>query len=111
MEIEKINLKEKGQLFNDTWSPRIIGELNQQQVKLAKFEGEFGWHCHTNEDELFLVVEGQIEIRLRNKTIQLNKGEFLIVPRGIEHNPYATSKSLVLLFEPSTIVKNGDSEK
>lgn len=89
---------------------KIVGELNQQQVKLAKFEGEFGWHHHVHEDELFLVVEGQIEIRLRDKAVVLNPGEFLIVPRGVEHNPFAKEKSLVMLFEPSTTLNTGNTQ-
>ena len=104
----KCNLLDKGKLFDDVWSPKIVGELNHQQVKLAKFLGEFGWHHHVHEDELFLVLEGQIEIRLRGQTVVLNPGEFLIVPKGVEHNPYAKEKSLVMLFEPGTTLNTGN---
>ncbi len=106
--ISKCNLLEKGKLFEDVWSPKIVGELNNQQVKLAKFLGEFGWHHHVHEDELFLVLEGQIEIRLRDQVIALKPGEFLIVPKGVEHNPFAKEKSLVMLFEPDTTLNTGN---
>ena len=106
--MQKINLIEKGKLFNEVWSPKIIGELNGQQVKLAKFEGEFGWHHHVEEDELFLVVEGCIEIRFRDRVVILNPGEFAIVPKGTEHNPFSAQKSLVLLLEPASTLNTGN---
>ena len=106
--MRKINLVEKGRLIDDFWSPKIIAELNNQQVKLAKFQGEFGWHFHKNEDELFFVVEGQIEIHLRDQVIVLHPGECLVVPKGVEHNPISEKPSLVMLFEPDTTLNTGN---
>ncbi|WP_081210402.1 cupin domain-containing protein [Salegentibacter sediminis] len=104
----KINLKEKFRLFNEYWTPKIIGELNGQQVKLAKLKGEFVWHDHKHEDEMFLVIKGSIKIEFRDKTISLNEGEMYIVPRGVEHNPIAEEEAWVLLFEPSTTKHTGE---
>ncbi|MFT7032524.1 MAG: mannose-6-phosphate isomerase-like protein (cupin superfamily) [Cyclobacteriaceae bacterium] len=87
MEITKVNLDSKLKSFNDYWSPKIIGELNNQLVKLAKFKGEFVMHQHDNEDELFYVIDGQLFIKLKDKTIELNTGEFVIVPKGVQHKP------------------------
>ena len=87
--MDKVNLAEKFGRFSDHWHPRIVGELNGQQVKLAKVQGEFPWHQHEGEDELFLVVKGALDIRLRDKTVHLEEGEFFIVARGVEHQPYA----------------------
>ena len=112
--IEKVNLAEKFDLIPDHWNPRIAGELNGQQVKLAKFKGAFDWHHHEQEDELFLVVKGSFEMEFRDKTITLYPGEFLIVPRGVEHRPVAQEEAEVLLFEPATTVNTGnltDSER
>ncbi|GGG24631.1 cupin domain-containing protein [Pontibacter amylolyticus] len=112
--IEKVNLAEKFDLIPDHWNPRIAGELNGQQVKLAKFKGAFDWHHHEQEDELFLVVKGSFEMEFRDKTITLHPGEFLIVPRGVEHRPVAQEEAEVLLFEPATTVNTGnltDSER
>ena len=106
--MHKINLLEKFTLFAEHWSPKIVGELNGQQVKLVKFEGAFVWHKHDNEDELFLVVKGSFRMELRDKTIELNEGEFLIVPRGVEHRPVAEKEVWVLLFEPATTLNTGD---
>lgn len=106
--MEKVSLAQKGKLFEDVWSPKIVGELNGQHVKLVKIEGEFGWHQHEKEDELFLVVEGEIEIHLRDKSVLLGPGEFLIVPKGVEHNPSSKKKSLVMLFEPQTTLNTGN---
>jgi len=105
--MEKINLAEKFALFSDHWNPRIVGELNGQQVKLVKFQGEFVWHSHAEEDELFLVLAGSFDMELRDRTITLNEGEFFIVPRGIEHRPVAISEVSVLLFEPAAILHTG----
>lgn len=103
-----INLKEKLSLFNDQWTPKIIGELNGQHVKLAKLQGEFVWHDHINEDELFYVIKGQLIIELRDKTITLNEGDLYIVPRGVEHKPIAHEEVHIMLFEPAVIKHTGD---
>jgi mannose-6-phosphate isomerase-like protein (cupin superfamily) len=106
--IEKVNLAQKFALITDHWNPRIVGELNGQQVKLAKFAGPFEWHHHEHEDELFLVVKGSFEMEFRDKTITVQPGEFLIVPRGVEHRPVAHTEAEVLLFEPTTTVNTGN---
>lgn len=107
---ESINIKEKLSLFNDQWTPKIIGELNGQHVKLAKLQGEFVWHAHENEDELFYVVNGSLIIELRDTTITLNEGEMYIVPRGVEHKPIAHEEVHIMLFEPAVIKHTGDVE-
>lgn len=106
--MDKINLLQKFAMFNEHWSPKIIGELNGQQVKLAKFAGEFIWHHHENEDELFMVMKGSFKMEFRDKTIELNEGEILIVPKGVEHKPVAEEEVWVLLFEPSTTLNTGN---
>ena len=106
--MEKINLAQKLDLIHDHWNPRIVGELNNQHVKLVKFQGEFIWHKHDHEDELFLVVNGSFRMELRDKVIDLKEGEFLIVPRGVEHRPVADTEVSVLLFEPVTTLNTGD---
>lgn len=108
--MEKIKLKEKFSLFNDHWNPRIVGELNNQQVKLAKLKGEFIWHKHDNEDELFLVIDGVLTIEFRDKIVELKENEFIIVPKGVEHRPIAEKEVSVLFFEPKTTVNTGDLE-
>jgi len=110
MIMEKINLAEKFGLFTEHWTPKIAGELNGQQVKLVKFKGPFTWHHHDNEDELFLVVKGSFVMELRDKNIELHAGEFLIVPRGVEHRPNATEEVEVLLFEPAGTLNTGNTE-
>ena len=106
--LEKVNLAEKFNQITDYWNPRIAGELNGQQVKLAKFQGPFEWHHHEHEDEFFLVVKGQFEMHLRDKVVTLNPGEFLIVPRGVEHRPVANEEAEVLMFEPASTVNTGN---
>jgi mannose-6-phosphate isomerase-like protein (cupin superfamily) len=106
--MNKINLSEKFSLFHDHWNPRIAGELNGQMVKLVKFKGPFTWHKHDNEDELFLVVKGSFVMELRDGNIELNEGEFLIVPRGVEHRPNAADEVQVLLFEPASTLNTGN---
>jgi mannose-6-phosphate isomerase-like protein (cupin superfamily) len=106
--IEKVNLRDKLSLFNAHWDPKIVGELNGQQVKLVKFKGEFVWHHHEHEDELFLVVRGNFVMELRDRRIPLEAGEFLIVPRGVEHRPVAENEVDVLLFEPATTLNTGN---
>ena len=104
----KVNLNEKLSLFTDYWNPRIVGELNGQQVKVAKLKGEFIWHKHDNEDELFYVLEGTLKIEFRDATVELNKNEFLIVPRGTEHRPIAKEEVYIMLFEPTTTINTGE---
>ena len=106
--MQKVNLAEKFDLFSEHWRPRIAGELNGQQVKLAKLKGEFVWHHHDDEDELFLVIKGRLTMRLRDREIEINEGEFLIVPRGVEHQPFAEEEAHVLLFEPASTLNTGN---
>jgi mannose-6-phosphate isomerase-like protein (cupin superfamily) len=106
--VDKVNLAEKFARIHEFWSPRVAGELNGQQVRLAKLKGEFVWHHHEEEDELFLVVRGRLVIRLRDRNVELEEGEFFIVPRGIEHQPVAHEEVHVLLFEPSTTLNTGN---
>ncbi|HKY04594.1 MAG TPA: cupin domain-containing protein [Blastocatellia bacterium] len=108
--MDKVNLEEKLQLFDDHWSPKIVGELNDSYVKLVKLKGEFVWHHHEAEDELFLVVRGRLLIRLRDREINLEEGEFVIIPRGVEHLPVATEEAHVLLLEPKTTLNTGNVE-
>jgi mannose-6-phosphate isomerase-like protein (cupin superfamily) len=108
--MEKVNLAEKFSLFTDHYNPRIIGELNNQHVKAVKLKGEFVWHKHDHEDELFLVVKGMLTMELRDKIIEINEGEFLIVPRGIEHKPVAHEEVHIILFEPATTLNTGNVE-
>jgi mannose-6-phosphate isomerase-like protein (cupin superfamily) len=108
MNIEKVNLKDKFRQFSDHWNPRIVGELNGQHVKLAKFQGEFVWHKHDHEDELFMVIGGSFEMHLRDKIIKLQQGDFIIIPKGTEHKPVAPEEVQVLLFEPVTTLNTGD---
>lgn len=105
----KINLAEKFTKFSEHWSPKIVGELNGQMVKLVKFQGPFVWHHHDDEDEMFLVVKGSFRMELRDGNIELKEGEFLIVPRGVEHRPVADQECEVLLFEPATTVNTGNA--
>ena len=103
-----INLREKFNLFSDHWSPKKVGELNGQQILLAKLKGEFLFHKHDNEDELFMVIKGILDIELRDKTVTLNEGEFYIVQKGIEHKPIAKKEVHIVLFEPLSIKHTGD---
>ncbi|MEM6892388.1 MAG: cupin domain-containing protein [Bacteroidota bacterium] len=108
MEIEKVNVAEKLNQIQDHWSPKIIGLLNNQAVKIAKFKGEFIMHHHENEDELFFVIEGKLFMQLKEKTLEVLPGEFVIIPKGVEHKPYAEEETSVLLFEPNTTVNTGN---
>jgi mannose-6-phosphate isomerase-like protein (cupin superfamily) len=92
------------------WNPRIVGELNEQYVKLVKFQGEFVWHKHDEEDELFYVLVGEFRIEFRDKTIELKENEFLIIPKGIEHRPIADKEVSIMLFEPKTTINTGDNK-
>ena len=107
-QIEKINIAEKLSLFTDHWNPRIAGELNGQQVKLAKFQGEFVWHKHDHEDELFYVLKGEFIMEFRDKKILMKESEFLIVPRGVEHRPVAEKEVSIMLFEPASTLNTGN---
>ena len=106
--MQKINLADKLASFSEHWQPKVIAELNGQQVKLAKFAGEFVWHHHADEDELFLVVAGRFRMELRDRTIELGPGELLVVPRGVEHRPVADAEVSVLLFEPAGTLNTGN---
>ena len=105
--MEKININEKLSLFDEYWNPKIVGELNNQHVKLAKFKGEFIWHKHENEDEMFYVLKGSFTMEFRDRKEQVNENEFLIVPKGIEHRPVAEKEVSVMLFEPISTVNTG----
>lgn len=107
--MEKVNLADKLALFEDHWHPRIVGELNGQHVKVVKLQGTFDWHHHDQEDELFLVVSGQMDIEFRDRTVTLTKGEFLIVPRGVEHRPVAAEECHIVLFEPAGTRNTGNT--
>ena len=106
--MDKINIEEKLSLFSDHWNPRIVGDLNGQHVKLAKFKGEFVWHKHDHEDELFYVLKGSFEMHFRDKIVELKENEFLIVPKGVEHKPVAAEEVSVMLFEPAGTLNTGD---
>ena len=106
--MEKVNLAKKFDLFQEHWSPKIAGELNDSYLKLAKLKGEFVWHHHEAEDELFLVVKGRLVIKLRDRDISLDEGEFVIIPRGVEHCPVAEEEVHVLLLEPKSTVNTGN---
>jgi mannose-6-phosphate isomerase-like protein (cupin superfamily) len=106
--MQKVNLAAKLALFTDHFHPRIVAELNGQHVKLVKFQGPFVWHSHENEDELFLVVRGRFRMELRERTIEVDEGEFLVVPRGVEHRPVADEEVHVLLLEPVATVNTGN---
>ncbi len=108
--MEKINLDQKLSLFSDYWNPRIVGELNGQHVKLAKLKGEFVWHHHDHEDELFYVVKGKLKMEFRDKIIELVPGEMIVVPKGVEHKPVAVEEVHVMLFEPASTLNTGNIE-
>jgi mannose-6-phosphate isomerase-like protein (cupin superfamily) len=108
--ISKVDLAEKLASFNDHWSPRIVAELNGQHVKLAKLKGEFVWHHHENEDELFLVLHGTLRLQFRDGETVLEPGEFAVVPRGVEHRPVAEEEVHLMLFEPATTLNTGNIE-
>ena len=108
--MEKVNLAEKLSLFKEYWSPKIVGELNGQMVKLVKFKGPFVWHHHDHEDELFYVVKGNFDMEFENETVTINKGEFIVVPRGVEHRPNAKEECEVMLFEPASTLNTGNVE-
>ena len=103
-----IDLAEKFSLFAEYWQPKVVGELNNQYVKLAKLKGKFVWHHHENEDELFMVNKGQLTIKLKDQDINLSEGQFFIIPHGVEHLPVAEEECHVLLFEPKTVLNTGN---
>ena len=108
--MNKVNLADKFSMFNGLWEPKIVGELNNQYVKLAKLKGEFVWHDHENEDELFMVIKGHLTIKLRNGDVELDEGEMYIIPRGVEHMPVAEEEVHVMMFEPKSTVNTGSAE-
>jgi len=106
--MDKVNIAQKLSLFDEHWSPRIVGEINESFVKLAKISGEFVWHKHDNEDEMFLVIKGRLLMKFRDRDVTVDEGEFIIVPRGVEHLPVAEEEVHIMLFEPKTTVNTGD---
>lgn len=108
--VHKVNIGDKLALFGERWSPKIVGELNGQHVKLVKLLGEFVWHHHDEEDELFLVLEGRLRMELRDRHVWVECGEFIIVPRGVEHRPVAEEEAHVMLFEPASTLNTGNVE-
>src|SRR3569833_609998 len=108
MRIEKVSIEHKLAQINDTWNPRIVGELNGQHVKLVKVEGEFVWHKHDDEDEMFLVIKGDFYMALRDKTVHIKPGEFIIIPRGGEHKPFTEGEAEIMLFEPAGTLNTGN---
>ncbi|HZS06886.1 MAG TPA: cupin domain-containing protein [Blastocatellia bacterium] len=106
--MNKINIAQKLSLFSEHWQPKIVGELNSQHVKLVKFEGPFVWHHHDNEDEMFLVVKGRFRMEFRDREVWIEEGEFIIVPRGVEHRPVAEEEVCVMLFEPAGTLNTGN---
>lgn len=104
----KVNLAEKFSLINEHWRPKVVGELNEQEIKLVKIKGEFPWHHHETEDEMFLAIRGNFRLEFRDQTVELKPGEFVIVPRGVEHRPVADEEAEVLLFEPKNVLNTGN---
>lgn len=108
--MDKVNVEEKLSLFRDYWNPRIVGALNGQHIKLVKFQGEFVWHKHNEEDEMFYVLNGKFRMEFRDKTVDLKEKEFIIIPKGIEHRPVAEKEVAVMLFEPASTLNTGDTK-
>jgi mannose-6-phosphate isomerase-like protein (cupin superfamily) len=106
--MEAVNLEAKLSQVKEYWSPKIVGELNDSYVKVVRFKGEFVWHHHENEDELFLVVKGRLRMRFRDRDVAVRPGEFIIVPRGVEHMPVADEEVQIVLFEPKTTLNTGN---
>ncbi len=107
--MKKVNIQKKFKLFNEYWTPKILAECNSNCIKIFKAKGEFDWHKHDDADEFFLVIEGQLTIKFRDKEVVLNQGEFLVVPKGVEHLPCAEQDCYVLLFEPKQVINTGDT--
>ena len=108
--MKKINLKSKFKEFNETWSPKVIAEMNNYQFKLVKIKDEFVWHKHKDTDEVFIVIEGKINIEFEDQIVELNAGEMIVVPKGKKHKPYATEEAKIMLVEPRGIINTGDIE-
>jgi len=108
--MEKINLKDKLAKFSEHWTPKIIAEMNDYQFKLVKIKGEFVWHNHSDTDEVFIVIEGSMKIEFKDEVVELNEGEMYVVPKGVEHKPFAEDECKVLLVEPRGVVNTGDAE-
>jgi mannose-6-phosphate isomerase-like protein (cupin superfamily) len=106
--MDKINVNEKLSLIKKFWAPKVVGEINDVLVRVAKFKGEFVWHKHDNEDEMFFVIKGKLLIKFRDRDVSLNAGEFIVVPKGVEHLPIATEEAHVMLIEPSGTVRTGN---
>ena len=106
----KINLKEKLALFSDHWSPKVIAEMNDYQFKLVKIQGDFVWHHHDDTDEVFIVIEGTMKIEFENETVELNEGDMYVVPKGVEHKPYAEEECKVMIVEPRGVVNTGNTD-
>ena len=110
MSSEKINLKEKLSKFSDHWSPKVIAEMNDYQFKLVKIKGDFVWHNHGDTDEFFLVIEGEMKIEFKDETVILKEGEMFVVPKGVEHKPYAEEECKIMIVEPRGVINTGDVE-
>ena len=110
MSSEKINLKEKLSKFSDHWSPKVIAEMNDYQFKLVKIKGDFVWHNHGDTDEFFLVIEGEMKIELKDDTVILKEGEIFVVPKGVDHKPYAEEECKIMIVEPRGVINTGDAE-
>lgn len=108
--IDKVNLEEKFALFDDQWSPKLVGQINEMSVKLVKIEGEFLWHSHESEDEMFFVVKGAMTMRFRDRDVLVTPGEFIIIPHGEEHMPVTEKETLIMLIEPASTVNTGETE-
>lgn len=108
--MKKINLKSKFNKFNDRWSPKVIAEMNDYQFKLVKIKNDFVWHKHDDTDEVFIVVKGTIHIKFEDKTIEVNEGEMIVVPKGTKHKPYAREEAKIMLVEPSGVINTGDNQ-
>ena len=108
--MKKINLKSKFKEFNETWSPKVIAEMNNYQFKLVKIKDEFAWHKHKDTDEVFIVIDGKINIEFEDQIVELNAGEMIVVPKGKKHKPYATEEAKIMLVEPRGIINTGDIE-
>ena len=106
----KVNLQDKFSKFSEYWSPKVIAEMNNYEIKLAKFSGEFTWHQHHDTDEVFLVIEGEMGIAFRDRVVELSAGELLVVPQGVEHKPFASKECKVMLIEPRGVINTGDAE-
>ena len=109
--MEPIDIKEKLSHFSEYWSPQIIASVNDHEIKLAKFSGPFVWHSHTNADEMFLVLEGSFTMEFRDRSVELSKGQMIVVPRGIEHRPVAENECSIMLIEPAGLINTGDGEE